>query len=236
MLEERDEQLVRLAEPSRCGRIEHERLVRQLVDRLLALEQRPQRLQARIGHVRGPRNEHVAATVEHADHRSVDLEQLDRGSGHRIERRVEREALREGARDLVERPQPLPRLPLGGDRLLKLRRLPLRALVELRVLRRHRQLGGQRRQERRVARLHLPPARQVDREQSHELLARDERDGERRVDPRFRHSGAHRSEPRVGLGIHDVQDALRAERTERELEQALGDRELRIGARALLRS
>ena len=79
LLEERDEELVRRAEPARGRRIEHERLVRQLVDRLLALEQRAQRLQPRVGHVRRPGDEQVAAPVEHADHRRVGVEQLDRG-------------------------------------------------------------------------------------------------------------------------------------------------------------
>ena len=236
LLEERGEELVRLTETPRYLPVDHEGLVRELPDRLLALEHGAQRLEPRVGHVRRARDEQCASPVEHPDHGRVGIEQLDGRGRDRVECRVERQALGERARDLVQRPEPLGRLALGGDRLLELGRLALGPLVKLRVLRGHGQLGGERRQERQLVRLHLPPARQVDGEESNELLARDERDCERGVDLRFGHGRTHGSEPDVGLRIRNVKHALGAHGPERELEEAFGDGELGIGAGAGLRS
>ena len=231
LLEERDEELVRLAEPPSCLRVDHERLVRGAPPAACSRSStRAQRLQPRVGHVRRPGDEQGAAPVEHADHCSVGVEQLDGRRGNRVECRVERQALGERARDLVLRPEPLRGLALGGDRLLELGRLALGPLVELGVLRGHGQLGGKRRQERPLARLHLSPARQVDRKQSDELLACDERDGERSVDLRFGHGRTNGSEPDVGLRVRNVEHALGAQRPERELEEAFGDGKLGASA------
>ena len=108
--------------------------------------------------------------------------------------------------------------------------------MKLRVLRGHGQLGGQRRQERPLARLHIPPARQVDSKQSHELFTCDEWDGERGVDLRFGHGRTNGSEPDVGLRVRNVEHALGAQRPERELEEAFGDGKLGVGVGAGLRS
>ena len=62
----------------------------------------------------------LAPRIRHAEHRGVDLEELDDRADDRFERHVEREALRERARDLVERPEPARRCALRRERLLEL--------------------------------------------------------------------------------------------------------------------
>jgi hypothetical protein len=102
--------------------------------------------------------------------------------------------------------------------------------VQLRVLRSHGQLGRDRGQKSRFALLHPPSPRQIDGEQSHELLTGHQRDGQRRVDLRLCDGVADRRQPQIGLGVRDVEHALSAERPKRELEEALCDGELRIGS------
>ena len=97
-----------------------------------------------VGDVHGARHELVAAFVGHADHRRVDAEHVDDRLRDGAERRVERQALREGPRDLVQRPY-LPRrlafrLEHGAERLTEL----LRAFVQARVLHGDGELGGER--------------------------------------------------------------------------------------------
>ncbi len=172
LLEERDEKLVRGAELAGGRGIEHERLAHaeqppagKLVHRLLALEERPERRrEALVGELRRMRDELVAALALHADHGRVRVEQVDRGARHGLERRVEREALRERTRDLVQRAQLLRGFALGRERLLPFRGEPLRPLVELGVLRRDRQLAGECREQRQLVRLELAAERKVDRE------------------------------------------------------------------------
>ena len=60
------------------------------------------------------------------------------------QRLVEPEALREGARDLVEGAQAARRLPLGRERGFPLAAQLRRLLVELRILHGHRELPSQR--------------------------------------------------------------------------------------------
>ena len=237
LLEERHEQLVRRSEALRAPGVEDERPAhpeeaasRKLLDGLVLREQRAQRpLEARVGHVHRTGDELVAAPVLHPDHRRVGLEQLDGGARHGIEGRVERQALGERPRDLVQRPQALRRLAFRGERLLALRGEALGSLVQLGVLRRHRQLVRERREERRLVRRQLPPARQVRGEQAHELLAGDERHGERRLDAGAADTLTNRGQPRVGPGVLDVHHPVDPAGAERELEQPLGDHQLRVG-------
>ena len=231
LLEERDEQLVRRAEPLRAPRIEDERLAhseeasagKPLHD-LVLREQRAQRpLETRICNSRRARDEQAAPLVFHPDHRGVGLEKLDGRARYGVERRVEGEALGEGTGDLVQRAQALCRLALCGKRLLPFACKALRALVQLGVLSSHGKLVRERGEEGRVVRRQLASPRQIGGEQPDELLARHERHRERRADPGFGDRLSNRREPDVGLRVGDVQHALRAERPERELEQLLGD-------------
>ena len=161
LLEEGNEQLVRRAEPARAPRIEDERpshpeeaAARELLHGLVSRHERAQRLlEPRVGDVDRPGDELVAPLVLHADDGRVGIEQLDGRLRHRVERRVEREALRKRARDLVQRPQSLCRLPLGGESLLALRGEPLRSLVQLSVLDGDGKLAGKRGEQRRLVRL-----------------------------------------------------------------------------------
>ena len=66
-------------------------------------------------------DELLPALVGDADDGRVGVEELDDGPRDRIERGVEREALRERPGDLVQRAELLRRLALGGEDLLELR-------------------------------------------------------------------------------------------------------------------
>ena len=79
-------------------------------------------------------DELLAALVGHSNHRGVDLEELDHRSHDCLQRRFQRERLRERARDLVERVQ-LPRLvALRRERALEPGAELRRPLVQLGVL------------------------------------------------------------------------------------------------------
>ena len=238
LLEERDEKLVRGAELAGGRGIEHERLAHaeqtaagEALDRLLALEQGPERrLESRVGEMRRMREELVAALALHADHGRVRVEQVDRGARHGLERRVEREALGERPRDLVQRAQLFRGLAFGRERVLPLRGEPLRPLVELGVLRRDRQLAGECREQRHSFGVELAAEREVDGEQPDDLLACDERHGKDRFDVGLDDGVPDGREVQIGRRVGDVEHALGAERAEGELEQALGHGELRAGS------
>ena len=114
----------------------------------------------------------------------------------RFERHVEREALRERARDLVERPEPARGLPLGRERLLQLGSETRGLLVQPRVLDRDRERRGDRREQLELAgtRLHAPG--RIDGEQADHLVAHHERQRESRS--RFPLPRARRSRRRGG--------------------------------------
>jgi hypothetical protein len=102
LLEKRDEQLVGGEPGGRIG-IEHDRLARQElaagqgVERLRPGEDGAERLaEIDVRDVQSPRDERLATGVRHADDGGVDLEQLDDGSRHRVQRRLQRETLGEG--------------------------------------------------------------------------------------------------------------------------------------------
>ncbi len=240
LLEERDEKLVRGAELAGGRGIEHERLAHaeqppagKFLDRLLALEDRPERRrEAFVGEMRRMRDELVAALTLHADHGRVRVEQVDRRARHGFERRVEREALRERPRDFVQRAQLLRGFALGRERLLPFRGESLRALVELGVLRRDRQLAGQRREQRQLVRLELAAEGEVHREQPDDLFTRNERQGKDRFDLGLDDGVPDGREVQIGLRVGDVEHALGPERPEGELEQALGHGELGGGVSA----
>ena len=214
-----------------------EAAARKLLHGLVSRQQRAQRpLEPRVGDVRRTGDELVAAPVLHSDHGRVGLEQLDgrAASRHRASRRA-RGSGRTSARSRTA--------PAGASRP---RARPARASSRSEARRSvrscscafcaaDRQLAGERREERRLVRRELPPARQVRGEQADQLLAGDERHGEhRRRCCASLTASSHRGQPKVGLRVRDVQHSLRPERAERELEQPLGDRQLRAGELARL--
>ena len=146
------------------SRVEHQRPSHpeepppgELLHRLVSRHERAQRLlEPRVGNVDRAGDELVAPPVLHPDDCRIRLEELDGRARHGVERRVEREALRERARDLVQGAQALGGLPFSGESLLALRREPLRPLVQLRVLDGDRELA---RRARRGATTRSPGAR-----------------------------------------------------------------------------
>ena len=104
-------------------------------------------LRPRIGDAQRPRLERLLARVWHADHSDVDVEHLGHGSCNGFQRRVQRQALRERPRDLVERTKLTRRRTLRLESALALVAEPCRLFVELRVLYRDRELRRERIQE-----------------------------------------------------------------------------------------
>ena len=142
---------------------------------------------------------------------------------------LEREALREGAGDLVERAELPRRLPLGGERLLELGPQLRRLLVQARVLHGDGELRRDRGDERLLVLVREAVARRVDGEQAGDLVGQRERDGERRLDPGLVDARAVRGEVARPGRVRDREQAAAAVRPERELEQALRDRQMRPG-------
>ena len=175
-------------------------------ERLVALEQGEQipsrqllrpgqqcargRVDALVVHVHRPRDQLDPALVGHPDHGGVDAEQRHDRLGEHIERRLQRQALGERAGDLVERVEPLGRLALRRERLLALAAQLLRALVEPCVLDQHRELRGERDEQRALVRAQRPRQPRVDGEHADRLVSDDERQRERGVDTRLAHLGA----------------------------------------------
>ena len=113
------------------------------------------------------------------------------------------QALREGARDLVERAEAPRGRALGGERRLALLAQQGRLLVQLRVLDGDSELAGERGEQRRLVLAGRDRSRRVRSEESDDVAARDERHGERRVDSGLPRHGRHVGEARVA---HDVGD------------------------------
>ncbi len=117
----------------------------------------------------------LAPGIGHAQHRRVDLEELDDCAHDSLQRHVEREALRERARDLVERAEPARGRALGRERLLELASEPGGFLVQPCVLDRDREAGCDRREQLELAGARLVATCRVDGEQPDHVIA----DGER---------------------------------------------------------
>ena len=112
LLQERGEQSMRATELVRQLRRQQQRAPsaeqppdRHGVQRLRPRQRRDRGIaETHIGDEHGPLLQQLSTCVRHPDHRRVDAEQLDRAPRQRIERGVERQALRERLRDVVERP------------------------------------------------------------------------------------------------------------------------------------
>ena len=148
----------------------------------------------------------LAALVRHADDGRVEVEHLDHGAREGIERLVEPQALREGARNLVERADLPRRRPLTRECSLALLAEAGGLLVELCVLDRHCELSCERRQQRGLVLAGCEQARRVGGEKTDDLAARHERNGERRADPALAGSCRGRCEPRVPRDVRHLEN------------------------------
>ena len=131
----------------------------------------------------GSRGERETALVREPDHGGVDFQQgHDRAREH-VQRRLEREAVGERARDLVLGVQALRLLALRRERRFELAAERRLALVQARVLHRDAELGGQGGEQGALAVGQWPRPRRVGSEQADRLVPDDERHGERGFDP-----------------------------------------------------
>ncbi len=138
------------------------------------------------------RRQQLAPLVGHADHRGVDVEHVDDRLRERIERLVERQLLRERARDLVQRPEPACCLALGRERGLPLAAELGRLLVELRVLDGHCELPRECLEQRRLVVRRPPAERGIGGEHADHFGAHDEGHRDRSLDPGLARRIAHR--------------------------------------------
>ena len=126
-------------------------------------------------HVDGSCGQLDPALVGHADHSRVDAEQRHDRLREHVQGRLEREALRERARDLELGGQPLRRFPLRAERLLELPAERGRPLVQASILDGHGELCGERDEERALVGAQRPRLARVHGEEANRLVADDER-------------------------------------------------------------
>ena len=151
-----------------------------------------------------PGLELLAPFVRHPDDGGVDVEHLDDGPREGLQSLVEPEALRERARDLVQRAQPPRRRPFGGERRLALLPEARRLLVQLRVLDGYRKLPRERRQQRRFVLARRGPPGRVGSEEPDDLAARHERNGQRRSDAGLPSGGLRNRKSPIAHDIGDL--------------------------------
>jgi hypothetical protein len=210
----------RLAAPKQCEQVAPRQLLR-------SREQSPRRrIDPLVIHVNRPCCQLDPALVGHADHRRINAEQLDDRRRQDVERRLQREALRERARDLVLRVQPLRLLLLRGERLREIVVEPGHPLVQPGVLDRHRQLPREGRQQRPLVLAQQAPLPGVDGENPDRLVADDETEREDRADARLLEVGPNLREPVVARRV-ELGDHARLARLERRRQQGVGDRLVR---------
>ena len=195
----------------------------------LAQDRAHRRRGRRVADVDGARQELLAPLVRHPHDRRVEIEHLDDRARERIERLVEPEALREGARDLVERANLACRGPLGGERRLALLPEAGRLLVELGVPDGDRELPGERGQQRRLVLARRRPAFRIRGKQPHHFPERDKRNGERRADAGLARCRRDAREPQVSHDVRDLEHRPLTRGPERDVEQAIGDACVRAG-------
>jgi hypothetical protein len=224
--EERDEPRRRAADLRHGRRVDHEWLAapEQLLHGTCTERLRPEEdragglVEARVGNRDRTREQHLAAVVRHADERHVRVEHVHDGAGDGVERRFEREALRERARDLVERAH-LPRRRLFGfERTLALVAETLGLFVKLRVLHGDGELRCECSEQRRLVLCGYASARREDGDQPDHLVANKERDGGNGFDPGFGRGIAGTGEARVERDVVDSKQPARAERAECQVE------------------
>ena len=128
-------------------------------------------MQTIVADVERLREQGFAAFVGHSNPDRVELQEIGAGPDERLQRRLQRQALRERLRDLVERAEPLRRLFLRVERMLALVIAPGRLLVQAGVLDGDRQLRRERGHERELVLRQRSPARREDGEQPDQVLA-----------------------------------------------------------------
>ena len=101
--------------------------------------------------------------------------------------------------------------------------------MQPRVLDRDREAGGDRREQLELAGTRLRAPRRIDGEQTDHLVAHHERQRGRALDSRFRERVGHVPEAGLLRRVADHDDAARAIRPQRELEQRLRGAEVRAG-------
>jgi hypothetical protein len=178
--------------------------------------------QSRLADVDGTRLEELPPLIRHPDHGGIGTQEPDRSLGDRLQRRLQREALRERAGDLVEGPQLLGGLPLGLQRLLALADELLRLFVQPRILDRDGKLTRQGADELRSSAEGTSP-REVDGEQARHFLAREKGHGKSRLYPRLGRGARHAPETALRGDVVEEEEAARAKTAQRELQQPLGD-------------
>ena len=101
--------------------------------------------------------------------------------------------------------------------------------MQLCVLHRDGELSRQRRQQGRLILREQLALRREDGEQPGDVLPREQRNGDDRLDARLGRRIGHTGEPGVGRDVRDREQAARAVRAKRELEQALSEPGVRAG-------
>jgi hypothetical protein len=134
------------------------------------------------------------------------VEDLHHRARDRFEGRLEREALGEGARDVVQGAELVGRLTLGLERPLEDVSELLRPLVEARVLDGDGELRRERDQERLLALAVRPRARLEDAQSADHLVPDGERHEEGAADVARRDDRAHVDETGVGARVRDDQE------------------------------
>ena len=212
--QERQQRRLRRADLLELPAGEHERLAepeeplhRVRTERFRVPQNRTDRvLDPRVDDVDRPRNKRFAAIVRHSDQCDVDVEDVGDRRRDRLERRLQRETLRERSRDLVERTQLPGRRAFRVERMLAFLAETFRLLVELRVLHGDRELRRERGQQRRLVLRQRAAAAREDREEPDRLVADEQRHGDRAFEARLGGGVAGGGEPRVPRHGVDRQD------------------------------
>ncbi len=218
-LEKRDEQTVCAPQLGGDAGIEQQRppageeAAQARRQRLWPLQDRLDRLgHSLVANVQGLSDEGLAALIGHPDSDSVEPKQLGERSHERLERRLEREALGERPRDLVEGAQRSGGLLLRFERFTPFGISPLQLLVEARVLDGDRELRGERGHQSELVRRQRSSAGRIDGEQSDQVLANAERQADCGFDARFGKLLAHRGEPEIRPRVVDQHRLAPAQR------------------------
>ena len=180
-------------------------------------------LQISAGDVERPRLHVLLPLVGHVENGDVDTNQLGDRRSRRFERGLQRQALRESARDLVQRPQLRRRLPLGSQRVLELAPEQSRLLVQAGAVHGGGELVAQCLEQRSLALVRNSIFRRVESKQADHLACRLQRQGEYRLHARPGKNVAQCLQSLVGEGIRDDHSAREPAGGERQIEQALGD-------------